>query len=342
MNTGMNMGRPPVMPMPGVNPNEFPFDYRLMPMMRFAADPRWLLDMRSKNPQLAQAVQNAQNMISQGIVRPEMIQRMNQFYFTMSQNQNQVRPPPPPPPGQGPGPNNGPGGIPPQLQHQFMAGQQGGQPGTPDRRDSNGPLTRPPPSHVAPETPAGQLDRRISSGGIRGPNDLTKTGTPVVANMPPPAWIPGQPTPTRQAPPESPRIAQPGSSTTLTHALPVKEWEGSLRMDLPITAINPLPEDGDDPTFGGQLPVMTEKEKEEVANWIEADKQYAAGMPARGKDLQKKMFKWARNNDMDTPWWSVRKGERYHPPRQRLQILFPQDKDIQRMRRSHKNNRHIK
>ena len=169
-----------------------------------------------------------------------------------------------------------------------------------------------------------------------------KAGTPVVANMPPPAWIPGQPTPTRQAPPESPRTAQPGTSAPLAHALPVKEWEGALRMDLPITAINPLPEDGDDPTFGGKLPVMTEREKQDVAKWIEADKQYAAGMPARGKELQKKMFKWARNNDMDTPWWSVRKGERYHPPRQRLQILFPQDKELQRLRRSHKEHRHLK
>lgn len=325
----MTMGRPPSFPIPGVNPAEFPFDFRLIPVLRHAADPRWQSDMRSKNPHLLQAVTAAQGMINQGLVRPEMMQKMHQFYFA-TVGMSQGRPPPP-----------GTTGIPPQMQHQFMAGLPGSLPspqvGTPDRRESGGASSaRPLSSHAAPEPSPGHA-LGMSANRERDP----KTGTPVVAAMPPPAWIPGQPTPTRHPTSDTPH-PQPGSSLPLPPAVPVKEWEGALRMDLPITSIIPLPEEDDDPTFGGKLPVLSDKEKESVAEWIEEDKRYAAGMKDRGKQLQKKMFKWARNNDMDTPWWSVRKGERYQPPRSRLQILFPQDKELQRSRRSHKGRRHIK
>lgn len=320
----ISMGRPPSFPIPGVNPAEFPFDFRLIPVLRHAADPRWQSDMQSKNPQLLQAVTAAQGMINQGLVRPEIMQKMHQFYFA-TVGMNQTRQPPP-----------GSAGMPPQMQNQFMSGMPTGPPGpgagTPDRRDSGGPpSSRPPPPHTVSETPA------VSAHRERDP----KLGTPVVAAMPPPAWIPGQPTPTRQTPLDVPH-AQSGPPGPTPLGLPVKEWEKALRMDMPITAIQQLPEETDDPTFGGKLAAMSDAEKNEVAEWLEVDKRYAGGMKDRSKQLQKKMFKWARNNDMDTPWWSVRKGERYQPPRSRLQILFPQDKEMQRLRRSHKGRRPIK
>jgi hypothetical protein len=87
---------------------------------------------------------------------------------------------------------------------------------------------------------------------------------------------------------------------------------------------------------------MSEKEKEQVLAWMDTDKAFASSLMERKKSNQKKMFTWARNNDIDTPWWSVRKGERYQPPRNRLQILFPRDKDVQRQRKSHRNRKLVK
>lgn len=191
------------------------------------------------------------------------------------------------------------------------------------RRDSSGSV-RPPPPHTIPESP---VEERPSSS--RG-----KVVTPPETAMPPPTWIPGQPTPNRP-PPES----RPGPSAA---SLPVKEWEGHIRSDLPITQITTLPEETDDPTFDGKLPPMSEEEVKSVLEWMEADKAYAAGMGDRKKANQKRMFNWARNNDIDTPWWSLRKGERSIPPRTRLQIIFPRDKDVQRMRKSHKGRRYTR
>jgi SWI/SNF-related matrix-associated actin-dependent regulator of chromatin subfamily B protein 1 len=158
--------------------------------------------------------------------------------------------------------------------------------------------------------------------------------------MPPPTWIPGQSTPIR--PPADTRHTQSGLAGSAASSLPVKEWEGVLRLDLPITQITTLPEGSDDSTFDGKLPPMSEEEVKSVLEWIEVDKAFASGMVDRKKSVQKKMVKWATNNDMDTPWWSVRKGERYMPPRARLQILFPRDKDAQRMRKSHKGRRYTR
>jgi SWI/SNF-related matrix-associated actin-dependent regulator of chromatin subfamily B protein 1 len=336
----MGMARPPQfnpnqMPnMQGVNPAEFPFDYRIIPALRHAADPRWQSDMSQKNPGLLHAVNNAQHLISQGLVRPEVLQKMHQFYFA-TQSMGQVRPPPS---ASGPGPS----GIPPQIQQQFNTGQSQGQGGpssghgTPSRRDSTASIVRPPPPHTIPESPAADESRPTTSRE-------NKVSTPTETAMPPPAWIPGQAQPTPVRPPSDARPqAGPSSAGPGPGSLPVKEWEGALRLDLPITKITTLPEESDDPTFDGKLPEMSEEEIKSVLEWMETDKAYASGMSDRKKTIQKKMVNWARNSDIDTPWWSVRKGERYMPPRARLQIMFPRDKDAQRVRRTHKGRRYTR
>jgi len=294
-----NMGRPPPPAFPqGMNPAEFPFDYRIIPALAHAGNPRWQADIGSKNPQFVHAVNQAQQMINDGVVSPDMLQKMQQFHATITK-MSQGRPLP------------------------STSGAGPFQPPGPGRRDSSG-SARPPPPHVIPESPA--EERPSSSRG--------KVVTPPETAMPPPTWIPGQPTPNRP-PPET----RPGPTAS---SLPVKEWEGHIRPDLPITQITTLPEETDDPTFDGKLPPMSEEEVKSVLEWMEADKAYAGGMSERRKANQKKMFKWARNNDIDTPWWSVRKGERYLPPRTRLQIIFPRDKDAQRMRKSHKGRRYTR
>jgi hypothetical protein len=326
MNMGMAMGRPPNNQLPpNINPAEFPFDFRLIPLLRHAPDPRWQADMNAKNPQLLQAVMSAQHMITSGMVRQDVMQKMQQFYFA-TVNMGQQRPPP----GSAP-----PSAIPPQMQQQFMGNQaqSASGSGTPNRRDSSGSIGRPPPPHTIPESPAGDG----SSGA-----GVAKGSTPTDTAMPPPTWIPGQPTTARPPPDTRPAQAQPGASGSAPGSLPVKEWEGSLRLDLPITQITALPDENDDPTFEDKLPLMSDSEKEQVLGWMETDKAFAGGMVDRKKGVQKKMFTWARNNDIDTPWWSVRKGERYQPPRNRLQILFPQDKDVQRLRKTHRNRKLVK
>lgn len=306
-NNGMGTGMvrpPPSSPFPGMNPAEFPFDYRIIPALAHASNPRWQADVGAKNPQFAQAVNQAQQMINDGVVSPDTLQKMHQFHATITK-MSQGRPLP----------STGNTPFPSHMSQPSPAG-----PG--NRRDSSGTVRPPPPPHTVPESPA--EDRPSSSRG--------KVSTPT-ENMPPPAWIPGQPTPNRPPPTESrPHV----------NSLPVKEWEGHIRLDLPITQISTLPEETDDPTFDGKLPSMSEEEVKSVLEWMEADKSYAGGMVDRKKAVQKKMFKWARNNDIDTPWWSVRKGERYMPPRTRLQIIFPRDKDVQRMRKSHKGRRYTK
>lgn len=324
----MGMGRPPSMSaMAGINPAEFPFDARLMPVLRHAADPRWQNDMRTKNPALLQAVNAAQGMINGGHVRPETLNKMHQFYLATN-SMMQPRPPP------------GPGGYPPQgqtpgQQQQFMPGGQGGAgPAAAgsslahDRRSSGEP------SNVSGAARASQPVPESPAAGT-GRNRDIKAGTPIAPNMPPPAWIPSQPTLTRD---------HPGPFPPMPHNIPVREWEGALRIDLPITAMTLLPEDTEeqDPTFAGKLPPMSEKEQKDVAGWLKADKQFAAGQQDRNKSLQKKVFKWALNNDIDTPWWAVRKGERYQPPRRQLQVIWPADKENLKRQRSHKGRRLIK
>lgn len=286
-----------------MNPAEFPFDYRLIPALAHAGNARWQAEVGSKNPGLVNAVNHAQQMINDGVVSPETLQKMQQFYATITK-MSQGRPLP----------STAGGQIPPHMSQP--------SPATGNRRDSSGSV-RPPPPHTIPESPA--EDRPSSSRG--------KVGTPT-ETMPPPTWIPGQPTPNRP-PPETRPVPSANS-------LPVKEWEGHIRPELPITQITTLPEETDDPTFDGKLPPMSEEEVKSVLEWMEIDKAYIAGNSERKKSNQKKLFKWARNNDIDTPWWSVRKGERYMPPRTRLQIIFPRDKDNQRMRKSHKGRRYTK
>lgn len=126
-------------------------------------------------------------------------------------------------------------------------------------------------------------------------------------------------------------------------SVPVKEWESYLRLNLPITNITQLPDtELEDPTFSGQLPDMSDEEKRQVKSWIEADEAYVKALPAHKEKVRAKMMKWARNNDMETPWWSLRKGEPAVVPRGRLKIVWPEDKLQQRGRTSHRNRSQIR
>ncbi len=58
--------------------------------------------------------------------------------------------------------------------------------------------------------------------------------------------------------------------------------------------------------------------------------------------LRGKMVKWSQRTDMETAWWMLRKGERPRPSAQRLQIIWPQDKQHLRARTSHRGRKELR
>ncbi|KAK8850360.1 hypothetical protein IAR55_004278 [Kwoniella newhampshirensis] len=244
-------------------------------------------------------------------------------------------------------------------QAQAQAQAQGQARGSPISASTSSPAIRPPPPHLPPASnmpgsPSSQpqnvpLARRSS---VSGKDKSGRDKTPAQASMPPPNFIPSHgPPPSRPPPHLAPNHipAPPLASTPHMpppHGLPVKEWESVLRLDLPITKIAPLPindiDEFNDPTFNGQLPAMTETEKQQVKSWLEKDVSYVEFEKQQTQKNIEKMKKWARENDKGTPWWMLRKGEPGMMPPQRLRILWPADKDRMRAQRTHKGRKQVK
>ena len=97
-----------------------------------------------------------------------------------------------------------------------------------------------------------------------------------------------------------------------------------------------------DPTFGGKLPIMSEKDKMDVARWMRKDIAFGESMSEHKATKQRRMIQWAANSDKGTPWWQVRKGERYRPPGGRLAIVWPSDKASRRARTIYNNRTQIR
>lgn len=361
-------GMPPGMvpqfrPPPGVNPAEFPFDVRLLPILAQMSNPQWREQMQARNPQLVQEIVSITQRIQTGQIRPEMLQKMQQFLMAMQRFQasrggpqpGQPQPPMPPPgqqqhpmagapsfpqhPGimQGPppgGPPTGPhpGAMPPGAQQRMWPQQPGaGSPATPAT-----PTARPPPAHLPPgsggplESPSG------NSAPIHARRATKQEKQQRESTMPPPTFIPTHGTPGR--PPAAEQQPAPTPPPPPPGGLPVREWEGALRLDLPTTNIQPLPTDDvderADPTFAGKLPELQFREKEDLKVYIQRDKDFAAHIPEHRKKMAAKMARWSENEDRQTPWWMLRKGDAPPPkaPRGGIPILYPADKAAQRVK----------
>lgn len=153
--------------------------------------------------------------------------------------------------------------------------------------------------------------------------------------MPPPTFIPAHGASPVRPPAEAqqPQAPAPPQSTS---GLPVKEWEGALRLDIPTTAIHPLPTDEcderEDPTFGGKLPEMSDMEKEEVKSWLGKDIKFATGILDHRKKTHAKMQAWSEVEERQTPWWMLRKGEPRPRVPKHVNIIYPNDKALQRLK----------
>ncbi|WVW81072.1 hypothetical protein I302_103063 [Kwoniella bestiolae CBS 10118] len=369
--------RPPAgIHVPNINTSDFPFDPRLLPHIQHVNDEKW---RSSVNPQLVAAVQSAAAIVP--TLRHDIIQRMQNVLFHTARIQaaQGIRPPAPGQlPQQGdqtaiPGfsPTAGqagtPGAIPANQQQRIWQAQQAAQAqGSPVSANSGSPAIRPPPPHLppasnmpgSPSPRISSLDRRSSGSG----KDKMVKGekTPQQASMPPPNYIPshtaGPSRPSTHAPAEAsippplpsaaPQIGLSQNIKVTAQGLPVKEWETALRVDLPITNITALPvndiEESEDPTFKGALPPMSEFEKIQVARWVEKDKAFVENEKEQHPKRMAKMKRWAEENDKSTPWWMLRKGEMRAKPQQRLRILWPSEKEKDRMNRTHRNRKVIK
>ncbi|WVQ95720.1 hypothetical protein IAU59_002819 [Kwoniella sp. CBS 9459] len=260
-----------------------------------------------------------------------------------------------------------PGPVPPNQQQQRMwQGQQPGQ-GSPMSASMSSPAIRPPPPHLppaadqsgSPSPRQAHIGRKSSGRKEKGGTDKTQPQTPAQASMPPPSFIPSHVGPVRPPPhatPDSPAPSRPSApthapvpvrpSTVSSNAVPVKEWENALRLNLPITKITPLPvddiEEAEDPTFNGQLPALSEYEKIQIKGWLDKDKNFAVNDRSNQSKKFERMKKWAEENDRETQWWMLRKGEPRVMPSQRLRILWPADKDKDRAQRTHRGRKQIK
>lgn len=340
--TPMRPGMPPlppgIRPPPGINPNEFPFDARLLPHLPHAHDPRWREEWQQRNPRLVQEVQSIAQRIQSGEIRPEMVQRMQQFVLYM-QRLGQSR-------GQGPSgpPPQGPPGM-PQLQNQPMAGMGGpirppvsqvDGAGSPGSMPSAQQQAFPPPGIATKVRPPGSG----APGAPESPSPVTsgilarrQSNKPEKRNMPPPTFIPSHGGAVRPPPAE-----QPPTPQAAPNALPVREWEGKLRTDIPVTGIMSLPvneiDESEDPTFGGKLPALSDREKADVKAWLAADINFAETFQEKRKKTSGvKVQRWMENEEKCTPWWMMRRGET--PPRRpssNINVIYPQEKAAQRHR----------
>ena len=355
------VSRPPV---PNINMSDFPFDWRLLPQISHLNDPKWRSEVQQRNPRFLAAVQSAAAIVTSGSIRQDVLQRMQQVILHAARSQSTVVRPP-----QQPGPpttqhqqqlaslemsaypqdaqltqQHSQGLSSAQQQRLLTALQVQGSPGQTLMYGN----ARPPPPHLPPsrlvDSPSADTipipTRRVSASKEQQIRDITANQM----SMPPPAWIPshGLARPPPHTAPEIP-FGHGGQSP---HAVPFKAWESALRLDLPITNISPLPtnemDESVDHTFGGRLMGLSEQEREQVHGWLRKDKTYAEDVEKHKINSQSRMIKWAAKNDMDTPWWQVRKGERYRHPEGRLSILWPQDKANMRARSSHKGRKEIR
>jgi len=350
------MGIPPLPP--GINPAEFPFDARLIPLLSQINNPQWREEMAQRSPQVLAEVQNVVHRIQTGQIRPDMLQRMQAFVMHMQRMTQQRMGQVPGAPGQ---PQPGPG-MPPQqrpMPPPGMPGYPGGPPGMmppqqaspaeatpppnalppghqqrmwpPGQMGSPAPNVRPPPAHLAqagaPDspTPGSLLARRTSSTkGEKQPRD---------AAMPPPTFIPAHGAPPVRPPAETPPPPTPPQNAS---GLPVKDWESALRLDIPTTIFNPLPideiDEREDPTFGGRLPEMSELEKRDVKTWLGRDHKFATGIVEHRKRTAQRMQKWMEDEDRQNPWWMLNKGESRPRVPKNVNIIYPAEKALQRLK----------
>jgi hypothetical protein len=70
----------------------------------------------------------------------------------------------------------------------------------------------------------------------------------------------------------------------------------------------------------------------DVRRWIDTDLAYLGNFEARKKQVQGKMMNWAKESDMGTPWWMVRKGESQSTTGPGIKVIWPDEKARERSR----------
>ncbi len=221
--------------------------------------------------------------------------------------------------GQGPGPGQGVGGAQPGQQPMMGVQSSNQSPGSQTPSSQRWSQPPPTPSIHSPHTalPPQQQQQFLQ----------TQPDSPVShsrrkdksATMAPPSWIPshlapGPGTPVSGSPSANILDSRGGeeSRSTLTSSssssrIPIKEWESHLRQDMPVTKITPLPisstksstatsgdvkvieEEEEDPTFGGLLPKLSEKEIQFIADSLKADVGFYEREKSNRKKIQKRI-----------------------------------------------------
>lgn len=82
--------------------------------------------------------------------------------------------------------------------------------------------------------------------------------------------------------------------------------------------------DWEDPTYGGRLPVLSEREKKNIRQWVDKDVEYGAVVDDHRAAMDARMTKWKATQ---TPrWWEHdrRLPRGLHPSG--LDLIWPVDK----------------
>jgi hypothetical protein len=319
-------------PMPNIDMSDFPFDWRLLTQFPNLQDENWRNLMLQRNPGNLAQVQSALAMVQSGNVRTDILNRMQQmvaFHKMQMQHMQQQQ------------------ALQNQQQQQTQLQQAANRSLPPQQSQGPSPQTARPP-------PVGQQSQPAGWGApAMSPAPAAPTKTPSAAKNkaanPPkqatPAANPELPTPVEDAP-AAPPFGLPLRINAQT-GLPVKDWERHVNLSLPVTNIVPLADEDPtkpsaDPTFDGRLKPLDSREKRELRHFMHQDEVYVKGLEAQKKQTRGRILKWARANDMETPWWMARKGERPKAPGGRLSIVWPNDKIQQRARTTHKGRNQIK
>jgi hypothetical protein len=112
----------------------------------------------------------------------------------------------------------------------------------------------------------------------------------------------------------------------------MEAWKKALNPDPELTRVQPLPVDEidetQDPTFGGLLPALSDRDIEAVRRWLDLDIEYERAVEVHKKEMDAKVAIWRQAPVMQPAWWEIDPvlGRRPGSENHKLNIIWPVDR----------------